>query len=293
MTENDTAPSILVIGLNRSGTKWLSNLIAEHREVYAVQHADHFGILESNVFNDFARMFPNLESVESQIAFASMWKESDFVQITGVDLVDILMTHRLRNVFEAFKLLMSAATAQNNAKCWLQKCSPVQFAEVGKQFVESKKILIERNFNDVLVSAIENSKLSRGKSSELRLALNYCLQNQVLGNIRRSHDVFCVSYENLKADPRQTFANVMEFLGLDPTMRQECQFIPNTSFSEEKSRPSLKYSTWIFSKILRIAVVTMPAGLAFWLWKRFRRNAPSIVRGTFRVTHEKSAVKNT
>ena len=287
MRPDNLTKSVLVIGLNRSGTKWLSNLIAEHHDVYAVQHEKHFGILESNVFNDFGRMFPSLETIEARTSFESVWNQTDFINITNVDLHKLMQSNRPTSVFEAFKLLMGEAAAQRGAKYWLQKCSPVQLATVGSHFADAKKIFIKRKFNDVMVSAIENSKASRGQSGELRLALNYCLQNQVLNNAARQSDVLCISYEELKANSQKTIATVFDFLGLDANQIQESEYTPNTSFSGSKVPQQLKASTKLFSIMLRTFLSLMPAGLPYRLWKRLRRNAPpSILRGTYRITRE-------
>ncbi|MFW6008127.1 MAG: hypothetical protein ACOCP8_02575 [archaeon] len=40
---------IFVIGKNRSGTKWLSNTVANHKDVFCVQRPGAGGILETNL----------------------------------------------------------------------------------------------------------------------------------------------------------------------------------------------------------------------------------------------------
>lgn len=290
LTEKENNPPVLVVGLNRSGTKWLSNLISAHPEVYSVQHSDHFGILESNVFNDFSRMFPDLNSIETRVAFEMLWSKTDFVNITNINLPDLLSEHRPENVFEAFKLLMNCAAETHNCTTWLQKCSPVQMAAHGEHFRNARRIFIKRRFDDVLVSAIENSKSAGRKTGEWRLVLNFCLQNQVLQNISRQPKTISVLYEDLKSDPDKVIAEVFEFLGLElDSLRQNEVFSPNTSFAGSKRRPRLKLSSRALKNIFAFLLRLMPKGIPFRIWNYLRGNAsPTILRGSFRVTHERA-----
>ena len=42
---------IFVVGSNRSGTTYISNILASSNLITAVQHEEHFGIHESSYFN--------------------------------------------------------------------------------------------------------------------------------------------------------------------------------------------------------------------------------------------------
>ena len=143
---------ILVVGLNRSGTKWLSNSLANHSNVFAVTAEQHFGILESNVFNDFSRAFPRLDREDDFIAFVCMWAESDFVKTTGMTRTEMLQWNpRPVTVYEAFNRLMNEMTDRWSRKFWLQKCSPIQAIEsVGNLAGQEKVIAIRRSFYNVL-----------------------------------------------------------------------------------------------------------------------------------------------
>jgi hypothetical protein len=259
-------------------------LIAAHPDIYAVQDDVHFGILESNVFNDFSRMFPNLDTSEARIAFTAIWEKSDFVRLAEVDLGELMSAHKPKNVFDAFKFLMSDAVRIHGAKCWLQKCSPVQLADHGKHFHEASRIVITRNFNAVLVSAIENAKSNHNQSNQLRLVSNYALQNRILQIIAKERGVYVVDYDSLKASPSDTVNKIFDFLKLSRhDISDEAPFQPNTSFAHQQSRPELRLSTKFFSLFLRGVFALMPSPIPLWLWKQLRGNTkPSILRGTFR-----------
>ena len=59
---------ILVIGKNRSGTKWVSNLLANHSSIRAVQAPQHGGIIETNFFGMMQQVFGDIGRVENYIA---------------------------------------------------------------------------------------------------------------------------------------------------------------------------------------------------------------------------------
>lgn len=280
--------SILIVGLNRSGTKWLSNLVSEHPDVYSVQHPAHFGILESNVFNDFSRMFPSLDTVEALTAFVSIWKETDFVRISGVEPWDLFNSRKPSTVFDAFRALMDEAASRRDASCWLQKCSPIQLAEHYPHFSDSKLVFIKRKFQDQFVSAMENSGTSGRLFDQLRLAVNFCLQNQVLEDMIRKTRGHCISYEALKADPQSTMSEVFAYLGMTEVSTVDGKsFQPNTSFSDDQQKPRLRLATRIGVGVLRPVLSILPNGFSFWLWRRLRGNAaPFLIRGTFRVFGE-------
>jgi hypothetical protein len=71
---------LFVIGRNRSGTKWLSNILAENNEVAAVQREGAGGILESNELSHFPKHF-NLNHIEDRTAFQILFKHSNFIGV--------------------------------------------------------------------------------------------------------------------------------------------------------------------------------------------------------------------
>lgn len=58
--EMSTITPIFIVGTNRSGTKWLSNILAKHPDVAAVQTERTQGIVETNMFHSLRIKFPDL-----------------------------------------------------------------------------------------------------------------------------------------------------------------------------------------------------------------------------------------
>ena len=54
---------IIIIGMDRSGTKWISNEISNHPDIIAIRDEEHNGILETNMFTMFLNNF-NIENLD-------------------------------------------------------------------------------------------------------------------------------------------------------------------------------------------------------------------------------------
>lgn len=283
MTGERLAP-ILVIGLNRSGTKWLSNLIASHSDVFAVMHESHFGIIESNVFNDFSAAFPSLADEDARIGFTALWKETDFVRMSGVDLLGLVKRSKPATVFEAFRLLMDQASVDRECRRWLQKCSPIQFWLHRRNFPDAVKVVIRRKFDEVLMSSIENARSNHAAASEFRQVVDYAMQDRILDHISRDSDTICVDYDSLKANPEKVMCQVFEKLHLSQPANFEARpFRPNTSFENSQARVAPKLATKVAILAVRATVRLLPSSMVAWMWRKLRRSSGiSIVRGTFR-----------
>jgi len=73
---------ILVIGINRSGTKWLSNEIASHPSISAVQDERHGGIVESNLLTEYGRAF-DLTTSTGYAELLAFWTQIHFFLLAG------------------------------------------------------------------------------------------------------------------------------------------------------------------------------------------------------------------
>ena len=106
-----TAPAvrpIIVVGMNRSGTKWLSNIIARHRDVIAVQSPRTNGIVETNMFGPLPDKF-DLSSPDEYIGLVELWAATHFFRCTGVDKELFYgLRPRPTSGLQLFDVLMSA-----------------------------------------------------------------------------------------------------------------------------------------------------------------------------------------
>lgn len=80
------ATPVFVLGVQRSGTTWLANILAQHSRAIAVQADDHFGIHESIFFSHFARVYGDLGDEANFERFATDFATSDYYVLTGLEI---------------------------------------------------------------------------------------------------------------------------------------------------------------------------------------------------------------
>jgi hypothetical protein len=245
--------SILLIGMNRSGTKWLSNIFCNHSDVIGIQHQRHFGIVETNMFGVMQAKFGELSALDDYIGFIELWSKTDFFKISGVDKeLFYKLDPRPTSYCELFDILMSKVASNLNKPFWLQKTSPLNVYVLEKKFLryfgDSFFILIQRNMIDTLKS---NTQLSQQRQQSIfrivQRVFSYTLQKKIMIYISRNYDVALVSYEDLLISPEKVIKGICEKIGIEyqPNML-EVFYNKNTSFSTKADRKSVFYKYQMF-----------------------------------------------
>lgn len=276
---------ILVIGLNRSGTKWLSNLLAQHSQIAAVTLPEHFGIVESNVFNDYSRIFGSLQRDDDYAAFVNLWAETDFVKSLNVPRREILdWQPRPSNVFHAFERLMNDYLVSGDKPIWLQKCNPVQAVRAIPDFSEDGKVVVIRRplFSVVESSAALNQSAGL-KNSFFKDAFVMAVQDRVLDRFWNDGNCLNVSFEKLKTDTGAEMSRICDAIGLEfESEMLETPFQQNTSF-KQKQRYDLSVMQKLIVGTLKTGLKLLPVSVALKIWKTSRANKPfSSISGTYR-----------
>ena len=276
---------ILVVGLNRSGTKWLSNSLANHPDIFAVTAEQHFGILESNIFNDISRVLPTLSREDDYTAFVCLWAESDFVKTTGVTRDDMLNWEpRPKTPYEAFERLMNEETCKNSKSVWLQKCSPIQALQASDKLKGTAKVVaIRRPFDRVLESSIALHEQSGANSSFFRNVIVVAIQNRLIDYFWNMEDCHCVHFDEMKSDRDATMRTVCDYLKLPfDSQMTEPRFQQNTSFRNQDRRP-LSLAQRSFCQFVQLCLKMVPVSWVARFWQRSRsRNPLNMVSGTYR-----------
>jgi len=76
---------IFVIGKNRSGTKWLSNTIANHQKIACIQRPGAGGILETNIINRMPNIFGTLKKDNNFIGFIECFSQTNYFKLLHVE----------------------------------------------------------------------------------------------------------------------------------------------------------------------------------------------------------------
>lgn len=244
-----TAPSapapIFVLGVQRSGTTWMANLLAEHSEVTAVQSADHFGIHESIFFSHFARAYGDLGEPENFERFAREFTASDYYLLTGLE-PEWLWTLGPRSYAATFRALMDEMTRRRGSgRYWIEK-SPhhtVLADELHAAFPDAYFVCITRRTNDTVRSYLASAWTDPPRYPGRLLILirltftceRYRRHLDRFGD--RCESVWATTYEALKTDTATRLQHLCAFLDLpwEPSM-MEPRFAKNSSFSSRNER---------------------------------------------------------
>lgn len=227
---------IFVVGNNRSGTKWLSNILINHPQISGIQSEYHRGILETNVFSQFPRTFGDLSSIENFIGFVECFAATDFFKISGLDK-SLLYRMKTDNYFEFFRKLMDSYADRQKTRFWLQKIHAFNFHKVYENFPDAVFIFISRGIRETTQSAYVLEKRLGQSPSIIRQVLIYVYSQKILKRNRKRRNVMATTYEALREDTAKVIEATCEFLGVDylPEILQ-VSFRKNTSYGKVKER---------------------------------------------------------
>jgi len=277
------AKPIFVIGRNRSGTKWLSNLIGNHPDVACVQRPGAGGILETNVFTTMPAVFGDLSVDENYLGMAVCFARTNFFRLTGLE-ERVLFEDPPRDYAGLFRRVMDLYAEKQGASRWLQKAGVYCLADLMGAFGDAAFLVIERDLEPNVRSALGLGMAMHGrKGSVLRETVSYCLAQKRARRWRRRANVMYVRFEDLRADREAVLREACGFLELDfrPEMLED-RFEKNTSFRTRVRREDVL--TRRDRAVMRLAAGLcrpLPARLLEALRGRGRRSRQRFVPRTF------------
>ena len=231
------AKPIFVIGKTRSGTKWLSNIIAKHPEVACVQGEDYTGILESNLFYQFPQIFGDLRHDENYCAMAACFSKTSYFQTMELD-EKVLFAKKIDDYHEFFRHVMDAYSEKEGKSHWLQKSNPLVLSQLHAAFPDAQFVIINRDIVDNIRSSVTLARRNGDKEPSIisEVAL-YQFGRKIYEQFKGKRNVLFITYEELKEDRETSVKRICEFVHLDFVGEMlEDDFRKNTSFKNESSR---------------------------------------------------------
>lgn len=266
---------VFVLGLQRSGTTWLANILAHHPRAVAVEAEEHFGIHESIFFSHFARAYGDLADEESFRRFAAAFTTSDYYLLTGIE-PEWLTLARPRTYAQAFRAVMDElAHRRGGADLWIEK-SPhhtLLAAQLEAAFPDARFVAIVREAVAVVHSRIWSSG-HRPPPYPARLVILMraawtCSLHQrwLLRFCRLGSNCLLTTYEGLAGDTEATVREICTFLAIefDPAML-DVPWRRNTSFrsSDERRERSLGRLDALVVRAASALLGTLPLALLRW-----------------------------
>ena len=232
---------IFVIGKNRSGTKWLSNILSNSNDIVSLQRKEDYGINETNIFYQFPKIFGNLRSYNNYIPFIECFAQTNIFKLTGLDK-QFLYTIPQRNYNIIFKSVMNQYAFSKNKEMWLQKSNTYILNDAISYFPNATIVFIERNLEDNIRSTIGlQFKNGQKKKNILKNVFIYLLEQKRIKSFRKkkniSQDTVYIKYENLVFNSQSEIKHLCDKLNIQYQEKMlDNIFQKNTSFSKKDSK---------------------------------------------------------
>lgn len=113
---------VFVLGLQRSGTTWVANMLASSGAVAAITAEDHRGVHESIFFSHFAEAFRPFSDPAARAAFREAFVKSDYFLLSGLeaDVLDAAIAEASDHA-DVFAAVMTQVAQNRGAQRWLEK----------------------------------------------------------------------------------------------------------------------------------------------------------------------------
>ncbi|WP_313137846.1 sulfotransferase family protein [Paracoccus jeotgali] len=245
MPADGGARAIFVLGLQRSGTTWVANMLHGSGSVAAVAAEDHRGVHESLYFSHFSRIFAPLSVPQVRAAFRMAFAASDYWLLSGLPdatLDAILSTARDHG--DVFEAIMDAVADLQGAPHWLEK-SPhhtLLARQLATRFPAARFVCVTRDSRTLIASRLSAYGRTaptgvRRLADILRGALANALHTRYLRRFARDTPLaYLVHYDTLVADQDAGRDGIVRALGLAvPPGALVSRFAPNTSHDPSRA----------------------------------------------------------
>lgn len=256
MKPSNNLTRIMVLGRERSGTKWLTNLIANHDSLSCVQSQQHCGVLESNLFQQMKTTFGDLTVEENKTAFRLCFQGTTFFRITDVS-PEFLHENDSNDYVQIFFDLMDEYAQKENRTGWVQKANSLHGEKILEAAPNTKFIVVQREPIDNLLSSLLRNSKRLSLIRTVQHLLGYTYASKIEKRFCHRHKVLRVRFEDLKSSKQKTLKKICDYLDLEYSDDMtEDRFPRNTTFKSEQKpkfstfqRQRLKFLFWMISML--------------------------------------------
>lgn len=220
-------PDFLVVGLEKSGTHWVTALLNAHPEISAFPYLPFHTELGKNKIGE-VHLFDTLASLEFGNEDKFTRPFSDFLTKYNKIFADLASYEKLVSRQELYLMFIERyneyCDKMRGAKRLVGESTPAYVFYL--DFIDSfysaiKKICIIRDPKDRVVSWHFN-QLRKGRKSEMTIsdefAIEYC-RKRIIQEYRALMDyrghIHCLTYEALSADTAKVVEGVLQYLGAE------------------------------------------------------------------------------
>jgi len=252
----DGQDAVFILGLQRSGTTWLANMLAGSGEVAAVTAEEHRGVHESIFFSHFAQAFGPLSDPSGRARFKEAFWNSDYYQLTG--LSPAFLDDAIANAEDhaaVFETVMRQVMTDQKCRYWLEK-SPhhsMLADELAARFPKAKFVCVTRRSKSLIASRL--AAYGRSPATGMKRVadiLRGCLANAYYARKLTAFsdnraDRLMLCYDDFAADPQRGRQQLADFLSLEtPAEALESKFAANTSHDRKSATRKIS----VFDRLL-------------------------------------------
>jgi len=250
------AKPIFILGVQRSGTTWVANILCLHSKIAGIQADRHEGIHESVFFSNVKDRFGDLNNDNDFIEFIETFSNSDYFILSQLDK-NYFYENRPHSYDDFFKMMMDKYAEKQNAEFWLEK-TPVHtiyYKELLKIFPDAKFIVIKRNLMDSIKSDVRMRSFYGNiqkifSISRLMiiffLTFRYFLYYSAVKHKNKEKKFLLINYEDLKNDRLEITKKICRYLSIDfEEQLLNDKYKQNTRFFSEKERKEILTKTEI------------------------------------------------
>lgn len=239
-----TVKPIIVVGMNRSGTRWLTTLLSCHPDISAIRAItnDNPGALaqETNMFGIFPRLFKNISNKNKYVAIVELWSKTLFFSYLDVTKFDLYnLNPRPTNCYSLFKMAMDLHSVRSGTRFWIQKTTPSSFKQFNDYFEDAFFIVIKRHILANIRSKVKRLHHVSDHYSIAKLVFLYVTDSWVLDKylLPNTDNVCMVSYEDLKDNTSDELKRIYEFVSIEnhDAIKRESLY-RNTRFANQEER---------------------------------------------------------
>ncbi|APX89008.1 hypothetical protein BV394_04095 [Brevirhabdus pacifica] len=268
----DRAPSlsatsprpIFVLGIQRSGTTWVANLLASDPRVAAVTAARHRGVHESLFFSHFARAYGPWSDLAARKRAIAEFVDSDYGRLAGIDA--LAAAELPRHSPEAFfRGAMDTLAARDGRAAWVEKSphhTPLAFA-LARAMPDAHFVCVHRDDLGLVRSRLwaygrVPARWPRRGAAILRGAGSNNWHRRLMQRLAQTYPdrVTPVLFTDLALNPTDALSPVFRKAGLDAPERLLSAFEANSSFApgrEERADRSRRALTPADRLAIRLA----------------------------------------
>jgi len=241
------AKPIFILGVHRSGTTWIANILCSHSNIAGIQAQRHSGIHESAFFCIVKDRFGNIQNDNNYIEFLETFSSSDYFILSNLDK-NYFYKHRSQSYNEFFRMMMDKYAEEQQTEFWLEKtpAHSLYFRELSEIFPTAKFIIVKRNIIDSVKSDVRLRYFNEDMQRKMKLSkiffiiflvFRYHLYYSTMHYHQKKENCLFIQYENLKKNRLEETKKICDFIGIDfePQLLED-EYKPNTRFTSEKER---------------------------------------------------------